>query len=588
MSSPRAQPGTRALLLVAALALGVQATGLTSPFIAWDDGLYVFDNPRIQAPGLAGLLTLWNAADARSANFIEYYPLRDTVYWAVWQAFGRESVPFHVVSALFHLASCLVLVFLALRLGFSRDVAVAGSAIFAVHPLHVESVTWVAGLKDPMFTCFALAATLAYLHFRERPTAKRYALAMLFCAASLLSKGMALGLPLVFAVIEWKLPPKVSFLSAARRLVVPAALSGVALVQALLVAQATRVIVPLHGGSVGTHAFLALWAFTRHLQQAFAPLTLQIHYCFEPFAGPTDGRLPRIALALALVGALSFKAFRQWPLASVGIVWIVAFLLPSSNIVPHPTHMTDRYLYAPSAASALAMAWGFFRLRRKWALLITTLCVATFGALSLVRAQAFHDQEVLWQEVVADGVCAKDDLATSVTAYLQHAQFASNPADSVESFRAAFTHARFAKIPDVQQCLYWEAGAQAALHASDKALASAWALEATTRCPTHASAWSLVLQAAQGVDPSLAATAAERLHTLTPTADTLWFLGHARLAAGDLRGGSDIAQAIAQAAQRLCPALLAWWDTANAHQTSAVGSEARAACLSHSAVPVSP
>ncbi len=161
--------------MVAVLSAAVYATSLAVPFIEWDDPLYVTRNPRIQGPGFDGLATVWSPEAAWTGRFIEYFPIRDTAYWLNYQLSGLNPLPYHLTSIAFHVASTLLLFALARQLRFSREVSFWGALLFGLHPIHVESVAWVSGLKDPMFTAFAFLSLLfygRYLTRRDRGTTR--------------------------------------------------------------------------------------------------------------------------------------------------------------------------------------------------------------------------------------------------------------------------------------------------------------------------------------------------------------------------------------------------------------------------------
>jgi hypothetical protein len=109
------------------------APGLNSPLTTYDDPMYLAQNI---APGWSGFASVWSSERAWTGQFIEFFPLRDSVYWLVYQGFWLEPLPYHLVSLLFHvLASLLVFRFVE-RLGASFWVTSLTALLFAVHPMH--------------------------------------------------------------------------------------------------------------------------------------------------------------------------------------------------------------------------------------------------------------------------------------------------------------------------------------------------------------------------------------------------------------------------------------------------------------------
>src|SRR5262245_12724790 len=142
--------------VVAFAALVAFTTSLSVPFISWDDTIYVTASARTQTPGLKGLLQVWDSSSAWRGETIEFFPLRDFAYWTTWQLFGAQPLVFHLLSMLVHALVAVLVLELFATLGFSRQLAFWGALLFAVHPVHVESVTWVSGLKDPMCSAFII------------------------------------------------------------------------------------------------------------------------------------------------------------------------------------------------------------------------------------------------------------------------------------------------------------------------------------------------------------------------------------------------------------------------------------------------
>ncbi len=128
-------------IVVALAAVAVHLTGLGVPFLAWDDTYYVTQSLRTQQPGLPRFLNLWSSSDIWSGHFMEFFPLRDSVYWALWQVFGRHPIPFHLANiAADATASVLVLV-LGRRLGFPTGISFAGALLCsAPHPRRVSGL----------------------------------------------------------------------------------------------------------------------------------------------------------------------------------------------------------------------------------------------------------------------------------------------------------------------------------------------------------------------------------------------------------------------------------------------------------------
>ena len=155
------------LLLVCVVAFG---PGMPAGLNRYDDSLYIFRNTELLGrPGWMGLQAVWDSTRAWDGRFVEFFPLRDTVYWLLYQRWETWGLPYHLASLFFHLVASMLAVRLGLAVGLSRWASAAAALLFAVHPIHIESVEWASGLKDPMYTAFLFQSLLLYARNRTRP-----------------------------------------------------------------------------------------------------------------------------------------------------------------------------------------------------------------------------------------------------------------------------------------------------------------------------------------------------------------------------------------------------------------------------------
>ncbi len=571
-----AQRRTLASGLIALAAVAVYLTSLRVPFLAWDDTYYVTQSLRTQAPGLAGFLNLWSLQDVWHDRFFEYFPLRDSVYWAIYQLFGKNPVPFHCANVLAHAVCAVLVLALGRRLGLSAGVAFGGALLFAVHPIHVESVTWIAVLKDPLFTALLIGSVLCFARYRQSLRPLDYALCLVLLVASCLSKSIAICAPLLFLAVDRLTPTPPPWRLTVARVAGPALVSAIILVQVVMIGQAAGATTPPHAGGWGSHFFLAGWAFVRYAQQAVAPVTFLLHYCFAPPSGPLDWRGPLIALALALAAGGFLFGLRRAPLLALLIGWFVAALLPVSNLVPHGAIMADRYLYAPSVASCLLLAWGLSALPQRLRGSALLACAAAYAAITLVRNELWRDEGNLWAEVVENPACAVDDQPTSAVAFLKHAGFQKDPRAALESYAAGISHPAFGTLFPADRCAYLDAAAETALNAKDRPRAEDFAVRSIELCPWSAASWRTRMLVAARAQPEVAVEAARRAFRLSPVPSAQWHLGQARLAAGDGGGAQDVVAAVVRAPERFCAPFARW--AAQAHPPEESLAPARAAC----------
>jgi len=185
--------------IVALITIFIYFNSLNNQFLNdWDDGTYVTNNPDIKPSPDNSLV---KNAFTKFLNG-HYHPLTTISYGIEYKLFGPEAKPFHVFNLIFHLiAALLVFVFIKLLCGESI-VAFITSLLFAIHPMHVESVAWISDRKDLLCTIYFVGALCTYLAYIKKSGTKLYAFTFLLFIAALLSKAMAITLPFVLLLID--------------------------------------------------------------------------------------------------------------------------------------------------------------------------------------------------------------------------------------------------------------------------------------------------------------------------------------------------------------------------------------------------
>ncbi|MDA8173669.1 MAG: hypothetical protein M0018_03650, partial [Nitrospiraceae bacterium] len=218
MKGQRGHTGYRLSGMVAAATFLVYLRTLKNGFIDWDDGRYIYDNPHIHSLNVSFLK--WAFSGFYFSNWHPLTWISHAMDYAVW---GLNPMGHHLTGILLHSANAFIVVILAIRLMEAwekakgeRDVAflegngklIAGvvtGLIFGLHPLHVESVAWASERKDLLCALFFLLSILAYIKYAiiPHPGPLPYLLALAFFALALMSKPMAVSLPLVLLILDW-------------------------------------------------------------------------------------------------------------------------------------------------------------------------------------------------------------------------------------------------------------------------------------------------------------------------------------------------------------------------------------------------
>jgi tetratricopeptide (TPR) repeat protein len=347
-------------LVLALATCAVYSPALTFDFINLDDQVYVYDNARIQA-GITPEGILW-AFTALDANF--WHPLTWLSHMLDWQLFGPNPSGHHAMSLLFHVANTLLLFLAFVRMTNRLWESASVAALFALHPLHVQSVAWVSERKDVLSTFFFMLTLLLYSRYVAIRTVSRYLLVLLSYILGLMAKPMLVTVPFVLLLLDfWPLRrfgdgglrwetmkplilEKIPFFA----LALSAGLLAI-LAQAKGDTLASMDVVPL-----AMRLSNAAVAIVLYLWQTVWPIKLAVYYPFQPV--PATATIGAVLLIAALT-VLAVSSSRRHPYIPVGWFWYVGTLLPVSGIIQVGSHaMADRYTYIPLIGIFIVAAWG--------------------------------------------------------------------------------------------------------------------------------------------------------------------------------------------------------------------------------------
>ena len=391
------------LALIAAATL-VYAPVRHHPFVTWDDPGYITENPHVTG-GLTWDNVAWGLTGTRSAN---WHPVTWMSHMLDVQMFGLNAGPHHITNVLIHVVNTLLLFgFLARTtdaLGRSAFVA----ALFAVHPLHVESVAWVSERKDVLSTFFLMVTLWGYAWYADRPRLGRYVLVLLSFACGLMAKPMLVTLPFVLLLLDvWPLGRVSSFerLTALQRrrliwekapLVALAVLSSIV---TFAIQRQYRAVQSLDVVPLSLRLGNVLLSIVSYVAKAFWPSRLAAFYPY-PQAIPI---VPVVGAALVLAAACLgvLRASRDRPYLAVGWLWFVVTLIPVIGIVQvGDQSMADRYTYIPLIGLFMMVAWGIPDLSGRWRHARLFLPVAATGAVLACMVIA-RQQVGYWRNSVA-------------------------------------------------------------------------------------------------------------------------------------------------------------------------------------------
>jgi tetratricopeptide (TPR) repeat protein len=459
--------GRREFLLAALLAIATLVT--YSPlwqcdFVSYDDTGYVTENTHVQE-GLTRESIAWAWTTTHMSN---WHPLTWLSLELDAQFYGLDPFGFHLTNLLLHLGNTLLLFGLLVRMTGAVWRSVFVAALFALHPLHVESVAWVSERKDVLSTLFGLLALWAYARFAETPQGGWYVLVVLFLALSLLAKPMLVTLPFLLLLLDyWPLcrwqPHGKSGLTACPAVQRPVSLRWLLLEKiplfCLCVAFcAVALWTQEQSGSVTYLEHLPLLArlanaavsYVQYLGQTIVPVNLAPFY-----PHPIDSLDPWwvVGASLLLLGltVLILGYWRRCPYLAVGWLWYLGTLVPVIGLVQVGLQArADRYTYIPLVGIFLLSVWGLADLTRSRQRQRALACLGGLALVGLLltswnQVHYWQNSFLLWERdlMVTGGNAVAH---TNMGKYLQtegRTEEAIRHWKAALAFQPSFLHAHF-------------------------------------------------------------------------------------------------------------------------------------------------
>lgn len=447
---------------------------LQNGFVNFDDDAYVTENPHVNT-GLSLDNLRWALTAAHSAN---WHPLTWLSHQLDCELFGQRAAGHHATSILLHAANA-VLVFLFLRLSTGvRWPSALVAALFAVHPLRVESVAWIAERKDVLSAFFGLAAMCAYVKYARRPGYWLHTAVSMLFACSLLAKPMLVTLPCVLLLLDyWPLGRIrvaggfLEFISSLFRATVEKAplfaLAALATVATVLAQGSAGAVATLETFPWSVRVGNAVLSYLGYLEALFWPVSLAAPYPLRPET-VTWARVTPAAALLCAISVLALWRWRRRPVLVVGWLWYLGTLVPVIGLVQVGSQaMADRYTYFTQIGIVWAIVWmagGVSSVRKTGAdyehehergkpslglAINVLLSVAAVGACVVMthrQVAVWRDSETLFRnalDVTRDNSVAHNNLGRSLLErYLdQRLAFESGQPDATPPDEALLTEA---------------------------------------------------------------------------------------------------------------------------------------------------
>ncbi len=377
---------------LALVTLAVYLPALHHGFLEYDDQQYVTDNPRVQA-GLTWTGFVW-AFGFHAGN---WHPLAWLSHMADCQLYGARAGGHHLTNVLLHVASTLLLFAVLNRMTDALWRSAAVAALFAWHPLHVESVAWVAERKDVLCAFFWMLTLWLYVRHAARPSIARYLFALGAFVLCLMAKPMGVTLPFVLLLLDyWPLKRftiddlRFTIFRLVREKIPFLILSLIACVLTLRAQEIA--IVTTAGLPVSERVAHVLAAYNHYLFAMFVPRHLAIYY-------PYQIHLPArtIACAVIVLGVITWvaiKNLRRRPYLMVGWLWYLGTLVPVIGLVQVGDQAwADRYTYLPLIGLFVPVVWFTCEIIKSRMVLLSLSGLAAAGLITATSVQLGYWQD---------------------------------------------------------------------------------------------------------------------------------------------------------------------------------------------------
>jgi len=421
MAQPNPKNFTVLICLGLVLAVfGVFWPALTSDFVNYDDLGYVTNNQNIHH-GITVESLKWAFTTGQQSN---WHPLTWISHMLDVQLYGLKPMGHHLTNLFFHAANSVLMFLLLRRMTGVFWASAFVAALFALHPLRVESVAWVSERKDVLSTFFWILTAMAYVRSVQAPAqrTKWFSLALSCFALALMSKPMVVTLPFILLLLDiWPLR-RLDLLHFSLQNVKRPLLEKTPFIALAVISSVVTFIVQQHGGAVSSLTSLTVAqrienmfvSYARYIGKTFWPTNLSILY---PHPGQWPWWLIIVSIVILLaITALVIRQFRARPYLGVGWFWFLGMLIPVIGLVQVGIQsMADRYSYVPIVGLFIAVTWAALDFVRIRPALITCAAIAIGACCVLTYNQVgyWHDSETLFAhavEVTHDNYLAYNNL----------------------------------------------------------------------------------------------------------------------------------------------------------------------------------
>ena len=340
-------------------------------FVDYDDQLYIIENNYVQ-DGLTYKGIVWAFTTFHVGN---WHPLTWLSHMLDCELYELNPMGHHWTNVLFHIANTILLFFIFQKMTGAVWKSALVAALFALHPLHVESVAWVSERKDVLSTFFGMLTILAYIGYVKKRNLFRYLLIFMLLSLGLMAKPMLVTLPFVLLLLDFWPLERLKYYSSGQPsklfsliwekvpLFIPVTISSVL---TILAQKDVGALYTFEALPITTRIANAFISYAGYIIKTVWPQNLAVFYPHQ-FGELSLWYVFLAALAIATISFFSIRWFRKYPYITVGWFWYVGTLVPVIGLIQVGAQsMADRYTYIPLIGLFIIVAWGISDLLKKW------------------------------------------------------------------------------------------------------------------------------------------------------------------------------------------------------------------------------
>ncbi|MFC1510398.1 tetratricopeptide repeat protein [Candidatus Omnitrophota bacterium] len=368
-------------------------------FTNWDDKVHILENPHVPALSLKNSVQIFQSTVNGT-----YIPLTILSFAIEYHFFADNPFIYHFNNVLLHLGVVALVFIFAQRCGLSQVAAALASLLFAIHPMHVESVVWITERKDVLYAFFYMLSLNAYVQYLKSNRYKPYVFSLLWALLSILSKPMALSLPFVLFLCDWFFRRRKCV-----RMVIDKIPYVLFIVPITLITYLTFARIP--GRNVSEGLFIWVWTLTFYLKKFCWPWNLSPLYDIPLPVSITN---PEYFFSFGLLGVCLFLLLRCWRnrlfVFSFFFYFCSIFFLCRFDVVDDASVVADRFMYLPSLGFCLlagvGVESGLNIVKRKGRVLqllckgVLVIVVAGIFFKSFTQCDAWQDSFRLWTTII--------------------------------------------------------------------------------------------------------------------------------------------------------------------------------------------